>query len=195
MIMDRTKIYYLHFGDNVPFYVGKTRNEYHRLANHKKTFGDNIHMKIISEVLNWRKWEKYYIKKFKNQGYNLQNKNNGGGGPEKWTKESIQKIKSHPTRGKKISESNKGKSKSNKGKLFTEEHKQKIKQTRGFLKTRKNTWQNTPVLQYDLDGKFIKEWSSQVEATKYLNKTGDGIGACCRGRQKNAYGYIWKFKN
>jgi hypothetical protein len=193
--MDHTKIYYLHFGDNVPFYVGKTRNEYHRLANHKKIFGDNIHMKIISEVLNWRKWEKYYIKKFKNQGYNLQNKNNGGGGPEEWTKESIQKIKSHPTRGKKISESNKGKSKSNKGKLFTEEHKQKIKQTRDFLKTRKNPWQNTPVLQYNLDGKFIKEWSSQVEATKYLNKTGDGIGACCRGRQKNAYGYIWKFKN
>jgi hypothetical protein len=177
MIMDRTKIYYLHFGDNVPFYVGKTKNEYYRLANHKKTFGDNIHIKIISEVLNWRKWEKYYIEKFKNQGYSLQNKNNGGGGPEEWTKESIQKIKSHPTRGKKISKSNKGKSKSHKGKPFTKEHKQKIKQTREFLKTRKNTWQNIPVIQYDLKGNFIKEWYSQIEATKYLNKTGDGVGA------------------
>ena len=193
--MDRTKIYYLHLGDNVPFYVGKTKNEYYRLANHKKTFGDNIHMKIISEVLNWRKWEKYYIEKFKNQGYSLQNKNNGGGGPEEWTKESIQKIKSHPTRGKKISKSNKGKSKSHKGKPFTEEHKQKIKKTREFLKTRKNTWQSIPVIQYDLKGNFIKEWYSQIEATKYLNKTGDGIGACCRGKQKSAYGFVWKFKN
>jgi hypothetical protein len=193
--MDRTKIYYLHLGDNVPFYVGKTKNEYYRLANHKKTFGDNIHMKIISEVLNWRKWEKYYIEKFKNQGYSLQNKNNGGGGPEEWTKESIQKIKSHPTRGKKISKSNKGKSKSHKGKPFTEEHKQKIKKTREFLKTRKNTWQSIPVIQYDLKGNFIKEWYSQIEATKYLNKTGDGVGACCRGKQKSAYGFVWKFKN
>jgi hypothetical protein len=193
--MDRTKIYYLHFGDNIPFYVGKTRNEYHRLANHKKIFGENIFMKIISEVLNWRKWEKYYIEKFKKQGFSLQNKNNGGGGPEEWKEESIQKIKQHPTRGKKISEGNKGKIKSHKGKPFTEEHKQKIKQTRGFLKNRKNTWQNTPVLQYDLQGNFIKEWPSQIEATKYLNKTGHGIGACCRGKQKSSYGYIWKFKN
>jgi hypothetical protein len=193
--MDRTKIYYLHRGDNIPFYVGKTRNEYHRLANHKKTFGDNIYMKTISEVLNWRKWEKYYIEKFKKQGYNLQNKNNGGGGIEEWKEESIQKLKLHPTRGKKISNSHKGKSKSHKGKPLTEEHRQKIKQTRDFLKNRKNTWQNIPVLQYDLKGNFIKEWSSQIEVTKFLNKTGDGIGACCRGKQKKAYGYIWKFKN
>jgi hypothetical protein len=193
--MDRTKIYYLHFGNNIPFYVGKTRNEYHRLANHKKIFGNNIYMKIISEVLDWRKWEKYYIEKFKKQGHTLYNKNKGGGGTDKWKEESINKLKSNINRGKKISMSNKGKSKSHKGKSFTEEHKQKIKQTREFLKTRENTWQNTPIIQYDLKGNLIKEWSSQIEATKYLNKTGDGIGACCREKQKSAYGYVWKFKN
>lgn len=192
--MERTKIYYLHYGDDIPFYVGKTRNEYYRLANHKKTFGDNIQIKIISEVIDWRRWEKYYIEKFKIQGHNLQNKNKGGGGPEKWEEKSIQKLKSHPTRGKKISESNKGKQKSHKGKPLSEEHKQKIKQKRDHLKGRKNTWQITPVLQYDLLGNFIKEWKSQTEATLFLNKTGDGIGACCRGKQKSAYGFIWKFK-
>ena len=41
--MEHTKIYYLHFGDNIPFYVGKTRNEYHRLVSHKKTFGNDIY--------------------------------------------------------------------------------------------------------------------------------------------------------
>ena len=192
--MEHTKIYYLHYGDNIPFYVGKTRNEYHRLFNHKKKFGKNTVMEIIDEVLDWRKWEVYYIEEFKKQGYILQNKNKGGGGSEKWEEKSIQKLKSHPTRGKNISESHKGKQKSHKGKKFKEEHKQKIKATRDFLKNRPNTWINTPVLQYDLEGNFIKEWSSQLEATKYLNKTGDGIGACCRGRQKKAYNYIWKFK-
>lgn len=82
-----------------------------------------------------------------------------------------------------------------KGKKLTQEHKNKIKQTRSFLKNRKNTWQISPVIQYSLDGKFVKEWESQTEATKFLNKTGDGIGACCRGKQKTAYGYIWEFKN
>jgi hypothetical protein len=192
--MDYIKIYYLHFGNYIPFYVGKTKNEYNRLANHKKVFGENTCMKIVSEVLDWRKWEKYWIETFKKQGHILKNKNRGGGGPEKWEEKSIQKLKFHPTRGKKISESNKGKSKSNKGKPFTEEHKQKIKQTRKFLKNRKNTWQNIPIIQYNLNGEFIKEWSSQIEATKYLNKTGDGIGACCREKQKSAYGYIWRFK-
>jgi hypothetical protein len=192
--MGYTKIYYLHYGDNIPFYIGKTKNPYFRLYNHKQTYGYEVKMEIIDEIINWRESEKYYIEKYKNLGYNLKNKNKGGGGSEEWKEESIQKLKLHPTRGKKISEANKGKEKSHKGKKFKEEHKQKIKSTRGFLKNRKNTWSNTPVLQYDLKENFIKEWSSQTEATKFLNKTGDGIGACCRGRQKKAYNYIWKFK-
>ena len=151
-------------------------------------------MEIIDEIIDWRESERYYIEKYRNLGYDLKNKNKGGGGPEEWKEESIQKLKSHPTRGKKISKAHKGKEKSHKGKKFKEKHKQKIKATRGFLKNRKITWINTPVLQYDLEGNFIKEWSSQIEATKALNKTGDGIGACCRGRQKKAYNYIWKFK-
>jgi hypothetical protein len=47
-------------------------------------------------------------------------------------------------------------SKSHKGKLFSEEHIAKIKATRGYLKGRPNTWQAKPVLQYDLEGNFIK---------------------------------------
>jgi hypothetical protein len=96
--MEHTKIYYLHKGDTIPFYVGKTRNEYNRLHNHKKTFGMDIHMVIISEVLDWRYWEKHYISLFKNLGYTLENKNSGGGGSEIVKDSTKQKI-SQPNKG------------------------------------------------------------------------------------------------
>lgn len=194
-----TKIYYLHDGNNIPFYVGKTnRKLINRLNAHKiRLKKQNLKIELIEEIYinEWKFWESYWIEQFKCWGFNLINKNKGGGGLTFLSEKSKLKIKNHPTRGEKISKSNMGKSKSNKGKLFTEEHKEKIKNTRGFLKNRKNIWQNIPILQYSLNGEFIKEWSSQKEATIFLNKTGDGIGACCRGRQKQAYGFIWKFKN
>jgi hypothetical protein len=220
--MEYTKIYYLHNGDNIPFYIGKTNgNLIGRLSGHKIRLKTNfLKIELIDEVYvnEWKFWESWYIELFKSWGFKLENKNKGGGGLEyhsyltkiKISKSKIGKpnpfkgiskskefgdmIKNHPTRGKKISESNMGKIHSNRGKPFTEEHKQKIKLTRDFLKNRKNTWQNTPVIQYDLQGNFIKEWNSQKEASIFLKTKGDGVGACCRGKQKSAYGFIWKFK-
>ena len=202
IIMEYTNIYYLHKGDNIPFYIGKTnRSLISRLSNHKIRLKlDFLKIELIDKVYTdeWKFWESYWIEQFKVWGFNLDNKNKGGGGStflSESTKLKIKlKIKNHPTRGKKISKSNMGKTHSNKGKPFTEEHKQKIKSTRDFLKTRKNTWQNTPVLQYDLQGNFIQEWDSQKEASAFLKIKGDGVGACCRKKQKSAYGFIWKFK-
>ena len=51
------------------------------------------------------------------------------------------------------------------------------------------------VLQYDLQGNFIKEWTSVTEATKLLNLSNGRISSCCRGIGKTANGYIWRFKN
>lgn len=50
-----------------------------------------------------------------------------------------------------------------------------------------------PVLQYDLDGNFIKEWDSMREAERsgYDRK---GIYKCLRGEQKMSKGYVWKYK-
>ena len=50
---------------------------------------------------------------------------------------------------------------------------------------------NKPILQYDLEGNFIKEWPSISEATRYVK--GD-VASCLSKRQKTAGGYIWKFK-
>ena len=49
--------------------------------------------------------------------------------------------------------------------------------------------------QYDLNGNFIKTWSSATEAAEKLNGHKSGIGSCCIGTQKSAYGYKWKYAN
>lgn len=50
------------------------------------------------------------------------------------------------------------------------------------------------VLQYDLQGNFIKEWDSMKEAEKRLNIWYTNISNCCRGIYKTAGGYVWKYK-
>lgn len=49
------------------------------------------------------------------------------------------------------------------------------------------------VNQYDLEGKFIKIWSSIVEASKKLNIKHSGICSCCDGTYKTSGGYIWRY--
>lgn len=51
-----------------------------------------------------------------------------------------------------------------------------------------------PVLQFDLQGNFIQEWCSASEIQLVLNYKQTYISACCLGKYKTAYGYIWKFK-
>ncbi len=51
-----------------------------------------------------------------------------------------------------------------------------------------------PVLQYDLDGSLIGEYSSVIEAAKSVGGNQSNITACCRGRQKKSYGSIWRYK-
>ena len=50
------------------------------------------------------------------------------------------------------------------------------------------------VLQFDLQDNFIKEFSSthQVERETGFNQS--YICACCKGKLKQAYGFIWRYK-
>ena len=50
------------------------------------------------------------------------------------------------------------------------------------------------VLQYSLDGTFIKEWKSIKDAQRNLGFNHSNISKCCRGKYACAYGYIWKYK-
>lgn len=96
----------------------------------------------------------------------------------------------------KLSKANKGKPKPNgfgtnhslkmRGKILTEESKNKIGKANSKI-----------VLQYDNQNKLIKEWTSATEAEIYFSndKKKDVIASCCRGIRKNAYKFIFKYKN
>lgn len=50
------------------------------------------------------------------------------------------------------------------------------------------------VLQYDLKGNFIEEYSSLTEAGSKNNMNITNISAVCIGKAKTSYGYIWRYK-
>lgn len=50
------------------------------------------------------------------------------------------------------------------------------------------------VLQYDLDGNFIKEWSCLNDTQSIGGFNCTSVGNVCRGNQKTSGGYIWQYK-
>ena len=50
------------------------------------------------------------------------------------------------------------------------------------------------VLQFTLDGEFIREWPSTREIERQLGFDNSAVGRCCLGKQKSAYGFLWKYK-
>lgn len=51
-----------------------------------------------------------------------------------------------------------------------------------------------PVLQYDLEGNFIKEWPSMSEIERIMEIPTSNICNCCKLINKTAGGFIWKYK-
>lgn len=54
---------------------------------------------------------------------------------------------------------------------------------------------STPVIQYDKNGNYIKEYSCAKEAYKITGISDTTIGNVCKGKGKTAGGYVWKYKN
>lgn len=50
-----------------------------------------------------------------------------------------------------------------------------------------------PVLQYTLEGEFVKEWKSATECGRNGFHKGN-VAACCRGKLKTHKGFIWRYK-
>jgi hypothetical protein len=151
------------------------------------------------------KWNDELINSDKNQLRKEKIKNN---------KERANKI-SKKTKGIPLSEEHKQKlrvpkpnAKGKKKKEKTELEKIKISDS---LKGRNNFWlkgktlsedrkhiisksNSIPVIQYDLNDKIIKEWESQIIASKSLNINPSSITNCLKNRSKTAGGYKWKYK-
>lgn len=153
-------IYYLHRGDNVPCYIGKTTNLKARLNLHRFLKKDQtLQIELLDEVedQDWKFNEKFYIELFRQFGFKLENGNSGGGGPQKGRK---------CTWASKISKAN------------------ILNNTAG------------KVYQYTKNNELVKEWEAACIAEDHFNpgdrRRRDNIRACIRGKQKSAYGFIWR---
>lgn len=51
-----------------------------------------------------------------------------------------------------------------------------------------------PIIQYDLNNNFIKEWKDGNEIEKVLGYNKNKIQHVCNGKQKTSYNFIWKYK-
>jgi hypothetical protein len=52
-----------------------------------------------------------------------------------------------------------------------------------------------PILMYDLDGNFIREFESKWQAHQILGIPNGNLCKVCYGKRKSAGGYVFKFKN
>lgn len=129
-------------------------------------------------LVELNKLEIHYIKKFDTYRYGYNS--NEGGGANKGLKHSDETKK-------KMSESRKGKTPML-GKKHSTETKNKI-----GLKGEKHP-NIKPVLQFDLDGNFIKEWSFIKDASDKLNISAGDITRVCKNQRNKAGGYKWKYK-
>lgn len=201
-MINTIQIYFLHKGDNIPFYIGETSLPLKsRLSHHKRKLGKDILIEQLDIVSldSWRFWESWYIELFKSWGFILTNKNKGGGGSDKG-------ISKHTPESKfKIGESRRGKTLTNETKLKQSKSNTGISRNKGnnfasgYVRTeqsKKNISQNLQkiIFQYNLNGEFIQEFSSVNEVKKYLNTKSTVIFQCLKGKRENAYNYIWKYK-
>lgn len=217
-----TYIYYLE-KEGIPFYVGKAVDVRRRKNKHYITYGRDIELVVIDEINNndWRFWESYWISQFKTWGFNLDNRNNGGGGLDSWgdekkkehsnlyNKDMINKIVTKK-RNKKISKTLK---QNNHSKYYTDEVRKKMSlklkgQTRNFSDKHLNNLAKANLLSkgktvycYNLDDVYINEFQCLREAKEWLlsikpdiSKNVDKqIKDCCNGRQKKCHGYKWRY--
>jgi len=51
------------------------------------------------------------------------------------------------------------------------------------------------ILQYDLNKNFIKEWDCLKTIEQELQFLHQNVGKCCRSIYKQAYGFIWRYKD
>ena len=186
-------------------YIGKTNKElvnrwYSHCSNYKlsreksyknswilslKKLGLKPKIELLEEVLEseWQFWEIYWISQFKNWGFNLTNMTKGGEG------------------------NNGGKG------CLGYKHTQKAKENISIKNSKPKSleWVNNsknairksvakPILQYDKNNIFIREYKSFYEAAENINLTGvrtstiKNIHACCNNKRKTAYNFIWKYK-
>jgi hypothetical protein len=216
------------YGDLNKVYIGKTIKS--RKQAHKLTYGKQIKYTVIDQInsLNHKDWkplESYWIEQFRQWGFNILNQNVGGGGVQKHSNETKNKM-----RNKQLLISDEKKKKISKPVLQYDLNGNFIKEWPSIDSVLKNgirgvdmcvigatktaggyIWRhksdplpsdykipnhksNKGVIQYSINGNFIKEWDSIKEACLSLNIDSGTVVSHLKGRQKTAFGFIWKYK-
>ncbi len=163
----------------------------------KKYGWDNFQHIIIFKNLDFKnaqRYEKILISLFKSNesefGYNSQS----GGINSFSLNEQVKKNISNTLKGRKFSKEHRekigraqlGKLNHRYGKKISQKQKDAI-----ALSSRKRC--SVKVNQYTKQGEFIKTWDSMSQIEKELGILHCCISDCCRGKQKSAGGFIWKY--
>lgn len=197
-------------------YSGQHYNHCRKFLNAIKKYGwDNFDHIILCRTSKERAvvLERTLIAHYKRLGisYNLANGGEGSQAISQETKELLHKIKSAnpPMMGKHhtseakalIAEAGKNRvMKDSTKKLLQEKVWSKMNNIHQFVtdegRKRISKALSIPVLQFDLENNFLREYSSIIEADNMYckNKRQNHISDVCKGKRKTAYGYIWKYK-
>jgi hypothetical protein len=202
-------IYYLHKGDNIPFYIGKTKDSLNkRIYRHRVLFGSDTLIENIDKVSisDWKFWESHYINLFKSWGFSLKNQNKGGGGlPYHSQKTKTKMSKTWKNKSKKeLNIINKKRRHSQKGipkpgggrKPYT--LKQKIALgNREYYKSKEflDKCKKSVIMLDKHTLAPIKEFSSVTEAAYFVNRSQASMSICLSKKTSTCGGYKWKFKN
>ena len=189
-------------------YIGKTvdidrrikeHNQIHRNKKSKKnswiTHLIRNGMQPIMEVLEeceesrWIEREKYWIRYYKELGFDLKNMTLGGESNDGYVFTQEDRLKQ--------SESQKLRHKITPFSMETREKlSKKAKQSLNGLGNLKlgSKKSQIPIIQKTKDGEIIKEWKSLQKASDELNIERSNISHCLRGRIKTSGGFKWEYK-
>ena len=113
--------------------------------------------------------------------------------------EETKKKISNANKGKKLSDETRKKisesTSSEKNPMFGKHHSEETKKKMSLSKKGKpNLKLSKPILQFTLDGEFVKEWQSIMECERNGFDRGS-IRLCCQGKKTQYKGFVWKYKD
>lgn len=80
--------------------------------------------------------------------------------------------------------------------IYLDRKKERYEELKIYIEEKKkHPGKEMPVIQYNLEGKFIKRWLSAKEAATVNGWDNSVISKCAKGRSKTAYKYKWEYEN